>query len=97
MPSEEDFEEAFSRFICEEIPVFGLIGEKYVIHPDELYDIDDDARLVYRYLQVYKNGRINSLYCPGNGAYLCSLWRIPSFLVLYMMKIIRDYYMSVPA
>ena len=65
VPAEPDYEEAMERFIKEEIPVFGLIGKKCVIRPDAMYDIDDDARLVYDYLQAYRSGRINSLYNPG--------------------------------
>ena len=65
VPSEYNYEAALFRFINEEIPAFGLTGVPRLIEPREMYDIDDDARLVYNYLQAYKSGRINSLYNPG--------------------------------
>ena len=54
-----------SRFVNEEIPAFGLTGTPCLVEPKEIFDIDNDARLVYNYLQAYKSGRINSLYIPG--------------------------------
>jgi hypothetical protein len=43
-----------------------VYGREHMIRSDDPYDVDDDARLVYKYLKAYDSGRINSLYYPGN-------------------------------
>ena len=37
-----------------------------------MYDIDPDARLVYKYLRAYKSGRINALFVPGTIMLMCT-------------------------
>ena len=60
-----DSEASLESFILYDVPVFSLIGNKTLIDPLSDYDIDEDARLVFKFMKAYKTERINTLYFEG--------------------------------
>ena len=54
-----------SDFIQQRFPVFEAYGEICLIKPEDQFDIDDHALIVFKYLKAYHDGRINSLYFEG--------------------------------
>lgn len=49
----------------QQFPVFSAYGKEHKIEAYDQYDVDDHARLVYKYLKAFDSGRINSLFYPG--------------------------------
>lgn len=65
VPNADASENSLKSFIENDVPIFGLIGRHMNIDSMEDYDIDEDARLVYKYMNAYKTGRINSIWLEG--------------------------------
>jgi hypothetical protein len=63
----QDAEDA--SWVFREFPVIALVGEMKT--PPNAYDIDDDARLVCKYLKAYSNGSIDSKYGGADSVDLC--------------------------
>ncbi len=47
------------------IPALGLIAGQCHVDPRIPYSIDEDVRLVCKYLRAYSSGEINALYIDG--------------------------------
>lgn len=68
--SEEPAQDARDpSWVFRELPVIALVGEMKT--PPNAYDVDDDARLVCKYLKAYADGSIDSKYGGAHSVDLC--------------------------
>ena len=57
--------ESLTIFCEHDVIALGLFGDQHEIDSMQMYTIDEDARLVYKYLKAYESGRINSIFVGG--------------------------------
>ncbi len=69
--SEVDPQTSRKLFEEEAVPVLGLLADRYHVQPGTPYNIDEDVRLVCKYLEAYESGAINALHSEGESVYTC--------------------------
>ena len=66
VPSHENAKSSLDYF-CESIaPSLSFVGDYFQVESDVPYEMDDDVKLVSKYLLAFESGRINSLYMDSD-------------------------------
>ena len=56
---EDDLAQQSLTIFCEKFPVFNFLGSSHIVLSTEPYKIDDDVKLVCKYLKAYEEGWID--------------------------------------